>query len=337
MVSDNMSDPGPSNPPPTVSVDEALRQMFQELTSLRAANEILHGRMQELMAQASQQQADQRATQASQSGPTLSGLKPKPTTFEGKENLLEGWLSSTRDILKECYNLAEEGKDMIRAARIYLQGPARTSWDALVRSSGDETGGLANWQAFATWLRATHGSAAPQVVQGTLLMRLKQKGSLQNYINKWNEHAAQLPITLSDEVAQLWFVENLDDEYHQLANQYRVAHPQCNLQDIMQYLRMVNVDGRNRGIRQAQQVAKSTATPMEVDLAAMRAQLASLERKVNGEGEDAAYVNRLTAEQIQEHRDKNLCFNCSQPGHISMRCPKLKGKNKRWGNQQRKR
>ena len=169
-------------------------------------------------------------------------------------------------------------------------------------------------------------------------MRLKQKGSLPAYINKWNEHAAQLPIQLSDDVAQLWFVENLEDDYHQLANQYRVAHPDCNLQDIIQYLRMVNVDGRGRGLRQATPT-KSTATPMEVDLAAMRTQLASLERLVRGEGEDAAsaYMNRLTTEEIQEHREKNLCFNCSQPGHRSFRCPKLKGKNKRWGNQQKKR
>jgi hypothetical protein len=78
---------------------------------------------------------------------------------------------------------------------------------------------------------------------------------------------------------------------------------------------------------------------MEVDLAAMRTQLASLERQVRGEGEDAAsaYMNRLTTEEIQEHREKNLCFNCSQPGHRSFQCPKLKGKNKRWGNQQKKR
>mgnify|MGYP000408570460 CR=1 FL=1 len=270
--------------------------------------------------------------------PVLSGLKPKPSTFEGKEALLEGWLSSTRDILRECYGYSEEGSGMIRAARIYLQGPARTSWDALVRSTGDECGGLRSWTAFAAWIRATHGSAAPQVVQGTLLMRLKQKGSLQAYINKWNEHAAQLPIQLSDDVAQLWFVENLEDDYHQLANQYRVAHPDCNLQDIIQYLRMINVDGRSKGMKQAP-LTKSTATPMEVDLAAMRTQLASLERQVRGEGEDAvsAHMNRLTAEELAEHMEKNLCFNCHQPGHRSFRCPKLKGKNKRWGNQQKKR
>jgi len=175
-----------------------------------------------------------------------------------------------------------------------------------------------------------------------MLIRLKQKGmGLQAYINKWNEHAAQLPIQLSDDVAKLLFVENLEDDFHQLANQFRIAHPECTLQDIIQYLRMVNVDGRSRAGRQATPPPKqSTTTPMEVDLAALRAQVADLERQVRGKQEEetvSAHMNRLTAEELKEHMEKNLCFNCHQPGHRSVRCPELKkGKNQRRGNQQKK-
>lgn len=328
MVS-NVSDPGPSaQPSPAAATGEImLQQMYAELLQLRSANEALQGQVQSLL--------HQRGPAPVLSPPASpSPLKAKPSTFDGKECMLEGWLSSTRDILVDCYGLSEEGQGMIRAARIYLQGPARTSWDALVRASNDPGGGLANWQAFVTWIRATHGTAAPQVVQGTLLMRLKQKGgSLQRYINKWNEHAAQLPIHLSDEVAQLWFVENLDDDYHHLASQYRVAHPSCTLQDIMQYLRMVNVDGRSRGVRQSQD--KDRTTPMEVDLAAISAQLSQLERRLTERSE--ATVNRLTGDALKEHIEKGLCFTCSLPGHHSDRCPKLKEKkNKRKGFQQRR-
>ena len=148
-----------------------------------------------------------------------------------------------------------------------------------------------------------HLRAANEVLHGQVqgLLAMGAPAQAQN-------QPAQLPIQLSDEVAQLWFVENLEDDYHQLANQYRVAHPDCNLQDIIQYLRMINVDGRGRGLRQATPT-KSTATPMEVDLAALRTQVAALERQVRGQQEEDAasvHINRLTAEEIQEHRENML-------------------------------
>ncbi len=322
-------------------MDQMMQQMYQELINLRATNVQLQSQVQGLMAQANLQQQQQQQQQQTPLPPLPGGLKPKPNGFDGKEKDLEGWLSSMRDILVECYGLSEHGSDIIRTARIYLQGPARTSWDALVRSTKDPAGGLTSWSAFATWLRATHGSAAPQVVQGTLLLRLKQRGkTLQQYINKWNEHAAQLPIHLDDAVAQLWFVENLDEEYHTLASQYRVAHPSCTLQDIMQYLRMVNVDSRSRNRYPGLEAKTSAATPMEVDLNAIQAQLAALERRLdrNPAVVQTAPMYGLTGEQLQEHREKGLCFSCSKPGHLAKECPNPRPrKNKqRRGTQHRR-
>jgi len=120
MVSDNvMNDPGTSSAPPPPTLEETLRGMMLELQQVRAANEVLHSQMQGLLAQAPAQQQQILPHNVDwRPEPVLSGLKPKPSTFEGKEALLEGWLSSTRDILRECYGYSEEGSGMIRAARI---------------------------------------------------------------------------------------------------------------------------------------------------------------------------------------------------------------------------
>ena len=133
---------------------EEIARLFQELQTLRETNAVLQREVQGLAAQVQQRPAVQAAH-----------LRPKPSTFNGEERMLEGWLSSTRDILAECYGLSD-GPEFVRAARIYLEGPARTSWDALERARGPG-GGLHTWVEFAGWLRATHGSAAPQIVQGT--------------------------------------------------------------------------------------------------------------------------------------------------------------------------
>ena len=304
---------------------EDIARLFQELQQLRDTNAGLQREVQGLAAQV--QQGQQR--------PVVQAvpLRKKPSTFTGEERMLEGWLSSTRDILVDCYQLGD-GPEIIRAARIYLEGPARTSWDALERSRGPG-GGLTTWGEFAAWLRATHGSAAPQIVQGTLLMRLKMRGTLQGYINKWNSIAAQLPMALPDDIAKLWFVENLDASYHSLASQYQVAHPACNLQDIMQYLRMVNVDVRTRGLHHVPMEDKPRGgpTPMEVDLKSLTAQLANIERRLDAPSAAEGYLSRLTAEERKECMEKELCFICKQPGHQGKNCPKRKRKG---GGQQRR-
>jgi len=317
-------DPSSSSSPAVGQED--IARLFQELQHLREVNAGLQQEVQNLAAQVHRP--------AAQAVP----LRAKPSTFSGEERLLEGWLSSTRDILSECYGLVD-GPEFIRAARIYLEGPARTSWDALERARGPN-GGLATWGEFAAWLRATHGSAAPQIVQGTLLLRLKQRGPLQGYINKWHSIAAQLPMALSDDVAKLVFVENLDSSHHSLATQFQVAHPDCTLQDIIQYLRMVNVDARTRGQVPMQQVEKpgKGPAPMDVDLKSLAVQLAAIERRLDASTSGSASLTRLTAEERRDCMENELCFQCKQPGHQAKNCPqaKNKGKGKRKGGQQKR-
>ena len=97
---------------------EEIARLFQELQNLRDVNAGLQREVQSLAAQ-----VQRPAAQA-------VSLRAKPSSFNGEERMLEGWLSSTRDILVECYGMSD-GPEIIRAARIYLEGPARTSWDAL--------------------------------------------------------------------------------------------------------------------------------------------------------------------------------------------------------------
>jgi predicted naringenin-chalcone synthase len=117
-------DPSTSASPPPAVGQEEIARMFQELQNLRETNAVLQREVQGLAAQVQQRPAVQAAH-----------LRPKPSTFNGEERMLEGWLSSTRDILAECYGLSD-GPEFVRAARIYLEGPARTSWDALERARG---------------------------------------------------------------------------------------------------------------------------------------------------------------------------------------------------------
>ena len=91
MVSD-MADPGASTsaPPPTNPLEDTLRGMMAELQHLRAANEVLHSQVQGLLAQ--QQPILPREWPEHRPEPSLSGLKPKPNTFEGKESSRAGFL-----------------------------------------------------------------------------------------------------------------------------------------------------------------------------------------------------------------------------------------------------
>ena len=71
---------------------EDIARLFQELQQLRDTNAGLQREVQGLAAQVQQRPAVQAAH-----------LRPKPSTFNGEERMLEGWLSNTRDILVECY------------------------------------------------------------------------------------------------------------------------------------------------------------------------------------------------------------------------------------------
>lgn len=257
----------------------------------------------------------------------VPALAPKPERFDGKGNL-EGWLSTTRDILVTCYNLAEDGREIVTTASLYLAGNARNSWDAMIRSGG----AMLNWQQFAAWLRQTHGSVAPQVVQGQLLLRLKQEGkSLQEYINKWQSIAAQLPEPLTNEFAKLIFVEGLNDKFHAAATDYRVSHPDCSLQDIVVYLRSVSVQGAGRRLGGQQNTRADRAVPMDVDLKVLAEQVSSLEKRLAPLSSDrpaeVQEFHRLSAEELEECKRLGLCYTCKQPGHQYRQC-KVKTKNK---------
>ena len=141
-------------------------------------------------------------------------------------------------------------------------------------------------------------------------------------------------MALPDDIAKLWFVENLESSYHSLATQYQVAHPDCSLQDVMQYLRMVNVDARTKPVVPVQQQPSRGAQPMDIDLKSLSAQLANLERRLDATTSGEGQLNRLTAEERAECMEKELCFDCKQPGHQLKNCPKTKGKRK-GKNQQR--
>ena len=106
----------------SVAGQDDLARLMQELQALRDSNASLQREVQGLSAQVQQR-------------PTVQTLpvRAKPSTFNGEERMLEGWLANTRDILVECYGLLD-GPEIVRAARIYLEGPARTSWGALERS-----------------------------------------------------------------------------------------------------------------------------------------------------------------------------------------------------------
>ena len=145
-------------------------------------------------------------------------------------------------------------------------------------------------------------------------------------------------MALSDDVAKLVFVENLDSSHHSLATQFQVAHPDCTLQDIIQYLRMVNVDARTRGQVPMQQVEKpgKGPAPMDVDLKSLAVQLAAIERRLDASTSGSASLTRLTAEERRECMENELCFNCQQPGHQAKNCPQAKNKGKRKGGQQKR-
>ena len=178
-------------------------------------------------------------------------------------------------------------------------------------------------------MRETHGSAAPQVVQGQLLLRLKQEGkSVQEYINKWQQIYAQLPEPMPMEYQKLTFVEGLNNKFYDYANEFRLRHRDCTVYDIMVYLRSLHLGGRASGAAWTpKKEAKGDA--MDIDLRSLKEELTGLHKLVTKlVPTDTEHLNRLTAEQVQEYKRKGLCFECGKPGHMQATCNKRKNGRK---------
>lgn len=322
--------------PPQPTLEEAIRAVGQLQVAnkeLADANAALQARLNQLQppAQAPTQPPAQAPMQPAQyqaqmhPGQFPSMPKVKPDKYEGKGNL-EGWLSSTRDILVRCYGHQLQNGAIVMNASLFLGGTARTSWDARVMAYG-EAGGFYAWEDFAHWLRETHGTAEPQVVQGQLLLRLKQEGkSLQDYINRWQSIYAQLPTPLPMDYQKAIFVEGLNNKFFGPASEFRLRHKECSLQDIMVYLRSMSLQG-GRGETWAPK-REAKGDPMDVDLKSLQDEIKGLHKQLQALSNNTSELHRLTAEEVQEYKRKGLCFACGKAGHMQASCtnPRKNGK-----------
>ena len=71
----------------------------------------------------------------------------------------------------------------------------------------------------------------------------------------------------------------------------------------------------------------STSTPMELGAMSAEQRSARLDDQTEQDSTEqllALRNERLTPEQVEQHRRRGLCFHCHQQGHLSRQCP-LKG------------
>ena len=272
-----------------------------------------------------------------------SRLLGKPQHFTGNSDQLhvQDWLSSIR---MYCAATRCPGVDRVMCAASYLSGDAATSWFGFTETEewidtvqgGDPE---IQWDMFCQHLVQTYGGADRDLQASLSLRRLRQTGSIGDYIREFRLQVSRIknmPLGEGEQIRR--FLEGLNPRMRERC----IARPDGtawdSLSDLIAYSTRAEAvssavgtpENRGRGPLGVQQTVatKKVGNSRQPRGAPRRAPTAGNRTGASGTGTTGRGRGRKSLAQInQENPERtNLmaegrCFKCHQPGHRSFECP----------------
>lgn len=275
---------------------------------------------------------------------TPSACKPEVFNGEAKENA-SLWVNSMLRFLK----LTETPKNLwVSTAASYLKSNALLWWDAYLNSSTTEESEI-SFEEFKTLFLQRYQLVNATQSAHTRLVKWKQIGSIDTYINGFLNLSSQVPYTVVGELGRVdYFLEGLKPHIRRFV---QAARPQ-NIQQAIVFAREnaetfqsnSSSGASNTGFQRGRSAFSQKAMPDIGNMDLDNAEIADTEGEaslLHGlEGEQLTYASpspqlhlaQLTEEQKHLYRT-GCCFYCKSKGHTQRECVKRKQDlNKRFAN-----
>lgn len=301
---------------------------------------------QQMLAQIEQLQQQLHSLQASKDRAKLAPPQP----FEGRVNSnVLTWLVSMESYLYGCSTPRERWPVV---ASTYLKSTALDWYHGYFRSNH----GTITWDGFRAALLARFRPVDSDRIGRGQLMELRMRSSdkgrgILQYVDRFNQ-LVNLVTDITDKEKFAYFNQGLTPELQRLL--IPLTHINTVEEAISMVVRyeMLNVSQdstktlqHNRPIAgqrytappssawstQRSSTFSTAGTSAPMDLGALSAGAQQDDGQAEPDPAEqllAVRSERLTPEQMEQHRRRGLCFNCHQQGHLSRQCP-LKGAARR--------
>lgn len=285
---------------------------------------------------------------ASSSAPTVVHFRaPEFPTFSGDPSKLGTWLAQT----EQCLTLAGIPPDSAKAvsiASLYLRDNAMTMWNNLVTNHGVNAG-CTSFADFARMLKENMGVVAPEITIRAKLATLRQLRTVEGYYKIYNDTLLQLPDARADLETREEFIRGLKSEVQLHVRRCQPSTYQEAVVAARSYEGTVRTVPRSSG---ASSSSNSGPSPMDLDALVTsilsKASSASTSRgrssnrspgrssrspsrqthrsasRSSSPGNRRVPLASLSAAELQDLRDRKLCFYCRKPGHSIKDCPAKK-------------
>ena len=282
---------------------------------------------------------------------------PELHYYDGDPNKLGDWLAHTERLLSMAGHSPTQASS-VAFASVYLRGTALATWNNLCSEHGP-LAGCNNFTAFSQLLREHMGVVQPAITIRAKLAGLKQFKSVESYYRIYNETLLQLPSVRDDLETREEFIRGLKPD---VQNYVRLGKPRSYQEAATmarEYARTVGLSGKFKSMSRHSSDS-SSATPMDLDVlisalntwasnntrgrslhrsqpnrrssTPARSRSSSASSRASSRSASprrAAPLASLSAAEMKQLRDQNLCFYCRKPGHKIADCRKKKEADKK--------